>query len=118
MRASTPKLIPDVVGVLRLQGGNLNGWGGKESAHAGSFPDGPQSGARFPPDGFGPRDLTPGTAQDALGGTMYWGASFELQIPLYFIPKDVGMRAAVFADAGSLWDYQRADLQLRDRRTC
>ena len=37
---------------------------------------------------------------------MYWGASLELQIPLYFIPKDVGMRGAIFADAGSVWDYK------------
>ena len=28
----------------------------------------------FAPAGIGPRDLTPGTDQDALGGTMYWGA--------------------------------------------
>src|SRR5690606_24469137 len=56
--------------------------------------------------GLGPRDLTPGTNQDALGGTAYWGASVELQFPIYFLPKDVGMRAAVFADAGSLWDYR------------
>ena len=37
---------------------------------------------------------------------MYWGASLEFQIPLYFIPKDVGLKAAVFADAGSVWDYK------------
>ena len=37
---------------------------------------------------------------------MYWGASLEFQTPLYFTPKDVGMKAAVFADAGSVWDYK------------
>ena len=36
---------------------------------------------------------------------MYWGASVEFQTPLYFLPKDVGMKLAAFADAGSLWNY-------------
>jgi outer membrane protein insertion porin family len=60
----------------------------------------------FAPSGIGPRDLTPGLFDDALGGTMYWGASVEAQTPLYFLPKEVGIKLAVFADAGSLWDYQ------------
>ena len=37
---------------------------------------------------------------------MYWGASVETQIPIYGVPKDFGMRIAVFADAGSVWDYK------------
>ena len=37
---------------------------------------------------------------------MYWGASVEVQIPIYGVPKDFGMRIAVFADAGSVWDYK------------
>ena len=60
----------------------------------------------FAPAGIGPRDLTPGTTNDALGGTMYWGASVEAQTPLYFLPKEIGIKVAAFADAGSLWDYQ------------
>ena len=60
--------------------------------------------------GIGPRDLTQfnfnGTPGDALGGSMYWGASLEFQTPLYFLPKDAGVKFAVFADAGSLWDYK------------
>jgi outer membrane protein insertion porin family len=60
----------------------------------------------FSPAGIGPRDLTPGTTHDALGGSLYWGASVEAQTPLYFLPKDVGIKLAVFADAGSLWSYK------------
>ena len=41
-----------------------------------------------------------------LGGTMYWGASLELQYPLYFMPKDSGFTGAVFVDSGSVWDYK------------
>ena len=37
---------------------------------------------------------------------MFWGASVELQTPLCFLPKEIGIKLAVFADAGSLWDYQ------------
>jgi outer membrane protein insertion porin family len=59
----------------------------------------------FTPNGIGPRDLTPGTTQDALGGTLYWGASLEFQTPVYFLPKDAGVKVAAFVDAGSLWRY-------------
>jgi outer membrane protein insertion porin family len=60
----------------------------------------------FSPAGLGPRDTTPGTAGDAIGGTNYWGASLEFQYPFYFLPKDSGFRGAVFFDAGSVWGYK------------
>ena len=63
----------------------------------------------FAPAGVGPRDLTQfpftGVLGDALGGSYYWGASLELQTPLYFLPKDTGVKVAAYADAGSLWNY-------------
>ena len=59
--------------------------------------------------GIGPRDLTQfpftGVYGDALGGSMYWGATLEFQTPIYFLPKDAGIKVAAFADAGSLWNY-------------
>jgi outer membrane protein insertion porin family len=36
---------------------------------------------------------------------LYWGASVEMQTPLYFLPKDSGIKVAAFADAGSVWRY-------------
>ena len=60
----------------------------------------------FQTAGIGPRDMTLGTSQDALGGTMYWGTSLEVQFPIFGVPKDFGMRLALFADAGSVWNYQ------------
>ena len=57
----------------------------------------------FSPAGIGPRDITPFTSDDALGGTSYWGASLEFQNPFYFLPKDAGFKGAVFVDAGSVW---------------
>src|SRR5260221_4020100 len=70
------------------------------------FQMGPNLVRGFAPAGLGPRDMTIGTTNDALGGSLYWGASVEAQTPLYFLPKDVGIKIAAFADAGSVWDYQ------------
>ena len=71
-----------------------------------NFQMGPNLVRGFEPLGLGPRDITPGTTNDAIGGTMYWGASLEFQYPFFFLPKDSNFRGAVFADAGSLWGYK------------
>ena len=111
------EVLPDLVSLLTLQGGIINGFGGKALEDEGTklrmldhFQMGPQLVRGFAPSGIGPRDLTQfnfnGTPGDALGGSMYWGASMELQAPLYFLPKDAGVKVAVFADAGSVWNYK------------
>jgi outer membrane protein insertion porin family len=100
------EVFSDVVGVLRLQGGHIAGWGSRDLRMLDHFQMGPNLVRGFAPAGFGPRDLTPGTSQDALGGTMFWGASVEAQTPFYFLPKEAGIKGAVFADAGSLWGYK------------
>ena len=84
----------------------LTGWGGKDLRMLDHFQMGPNLVRGFAPAGIGPRDLTPGTTNDALGGTMYWGASVEAQTPLYFLPKEIGIKVAAFVDAGSLWNYK------------
>jgi outer membrane protein insertion porin family len=99
------EVFPDVVGVLHLQGGHVTSWGGQQIRSLDEFQMGPNLVRGFAPSGFGPRDLTSPTA-DALGGSLYWGASAELQTPLYFLPKEVGVKLSTFADAGSLWDYK------------
>ncbi len=114
------EIVPDVVGMLHMQGGQISGWGCK--GDNGSILDTPAECLRmldhfqmgpnlvrgFAPAGIGPRDLSrfalTGTG-DALGGSLYWGASFEVQAPLYFLPKDSGVKVAAYADAGSLWHY-------------
>ena len=70
------------------------------------FKMGPNLVRGFQPAGLGPRDITPGTSNDALGGTYYWGASMEVQYPFYFLPKDAGFRGAVFVDSGAEWGYK------------
>ncbi|MEJ0076707.1 MAG: outer membrane protein assembly factor BamA [Alphaproteobacteria bacterium] len=99
------ELISDVISVLHLQGGYVTGWGDKDLRMLDHFQMGPNLVRGFQTAGIGPRDLTIGTSNDALGGTMYWGASVETQVPIYGVPKDFGMRLAFFADAGSVWNY-------------
>ena len=100
------EVFSDIVAVFKLQGGHVAGWGGKDLRMLDHFQMGPNLVRGFSPAGIGPRDLTPGTTNDALGGSMYWGASVEAQTPLYFLPKEIGIKVAAFADAGSLWNYK------------
>jgi outer membrane protein insertion porin family len=100
------ELVSDIVSVLHLQGGYVTGWGDKDLRMLDHFQMGPNLVRGFQTAGIGPRDLTPGTSADALGGTMFWGASVETQVPIYGVPKDFGMRLAFFADAGSVWGYK------------
>src|SRR3954468_4122761 len=100
------ELVSDIVSVLHLQGGHVTGWGDKDLRMLDHFQMGPNLVRGFQTAGIGPRDLTPGTTADALGGTMYWGASLEAQSPIFGVPKDIGVKLAVFADAGSVWGYK------------
>ena len=99
-------LVSDVVSIIHLQGGMLNQMGNNELRMLDHFQMGPNLVRGFAPNGIGPRDINPFGTQDALGGTKYWGASFELQMPFWFLPKEVGLKGAVYADAGGLFDYK------------
>lgn len=70
------------------------------------FQMGPNLVRGFAPNGIGPRDINPYGTMDAIGGTKYWGVSAELQMPFWFLPKEVGLKGAVYADAGGLYDYK------------
>ena len=99
-------LVADIVGLVHVQGGILNQIGNNGIRMLDHFQMGPNLVRGFAPNGIGPRDTNPFGTQDALGGTKYWGASAELQMPFWFLPKEVGLKGAVYADAGSLFDYQ------------
>jgi outer membrane protein insertion porin family len=102
-------LVADAVGLVHLQTGMLNKVGNTPLRMLDQFQMGPNLVRGFAPNGIGPRDLTfynfTGSG-DALGGTKYWGASYEIQVPFWFLPKEVGLKGAIYADAGSLWDYK------------
>jgi outer membrane protein insertion porin family len=99
-------LVSDIVGIVHLQGGMLNELGNRPLRMLDHFQMGPNLVRGFAPNGIGPRDINPFGTADALGGSKYWGASFELQMPFWFLPKEVGLKGAVYADAGGLFDYR------------
>jgi outer membrane protein insertion porin family len=106
------EVVSDLVGIMHLQGGDMFGLTKGPNGESNyvrmldDFKMGPNLVRGFQPAGLGPRDLTPGTSGDALGGTYYWGASLEVQYPFYFLPKDAGFRGAVFVDSGAEWGYK------------
>jgi outer membrane protein insertion porin family len=99
-------LVADIVGLIHVQGGILNKVGSNDLRMLDQFQMGPNLVRGFAPNGIGPRDINPYGTMDALGGTKYWGASYELQMPFWFLPKEVGLKGALYADAGGLYDYQ------------
>jgi outer membrane protein insertion porin family len=99
-------LVSDIVSIVHLQGGMLNQLGNTPLRMLDHFQMGPNLVRGFAPNGIGPRSINPFGTMDALGGTKYWGASFELQMPFWFLPREVGLKGAVYADAGGLFDYR------------
>jgi outer membrane protein insertion porin family len=103
--------IDDVVGIARAQGGELLPFGGYKPRIQDNFNLGPSLVRGFAPGGIGPRDSNIYTTYNArngnsLGGSTYVGGSLEVQFPLWGLPKDLGLKGALFADAGSLWNFQ------------
>lgn len=96
------ELPADAVGFIRVQGGHVWGWG-DELRILDQFFMGPDLVRGFAPSGIGPRDRT--GREDPLGGTTYVGATAEVQFPLFGVPREFGLKGAVFADAGTLFDY-------------
>jgi outer membrane protein insertion porin family len=97
------KIYDDFVGILRLEGGHILGFGGGGVRVADAFFKGGETIRGFARAGIGPRDGTPGFNGDALGGTTYVAASAEVEFPLFGVPEDLGFKGAVFADAGTVF---------------
>jgi outer membrane protein insertion porin family len=95
----------DIVAMGRAQGGYITGWGGQQAPLMDTFFGGPQLVRGFAPNGFGPRDLTPGTAMDNVGGSMYWATTAQLQSNIPGVSQEFGLKFETFADAGSVWGY-------------
>ena len=95
----------DLVGMVRAQGGTISGWGGQQVPLINSFFGGPTMVRGFAPNGFGPRDLAPGSTMDNVGGSMYWATTAELQSAIPGIPQEYGLRGSAFVDAGSVFHY-------------
>jgi outer membrane protein insertion porin family len=95
----------DLVGMVRAQGGYITGWGGQSVPLLNSFFGGPSMVRGFAPNGFGPRDLTPGSTMDNVGGSMFWATTAELQSAIPGVPQEYGLRASAFVDSGSVFGY-------------
>lgn len=88
----------DLIGSITIQAGHVIPTNGDLKVFD-QFMIGGRQIRGFENDGIGPR-MNNG---DALGGTTYLTASAEATLPMPGIPQDFGLRAAVFADAGTLF---------------
>lgn len=88
----------DLIGQVSVGGGHVVGFGDNLNVFD-QFTFGGRQVRGFENNGIGPR-MPNG---DALGGTTYFNASVEATMPMPGVPEDFGLRAAVFADAGTLY---------------
>lgn len=107
------ELIEDVVGIARVQGGHIMGFDSNDGGGNGDlrivdhFFMGPSLVRGFAPNGIGPRDISSlDSRANAVGGTTYFGGSLEMQFPIWGLPRELGLKGAVFADAGTLFGYE------------
>jgi outer membrane protein insertion porin family len=97
----------DIVGMVKVMGGHVFSWGGEELRFIDHFNNAHTLVRGFATQGFGARDINANlSTADSLGGTTYWAASAELQFPLWFLPKEIGIKSALFVDVGSLYNYE------------
>ncbi len=96
------EILPDrdIVGLIKVQGGDIFGIG-EPVRLLDAFFKGGETVRGFQSSGFGPRDPVTG---DALGGNIFVAGTAEIQFPLPLFPKELGLKGAVFADAGTLFD--------------
>jgi outer membrane protein insertion porin family len=101
------ELFEDIVGIARVQGGHILGHSGQDLRLMDHFFLGPTLVRGFAPSGIGPRDISTTDARsNAVGGTTYFGGSLEAQFPIWGLPRELGLKGAVFADAGTLFNYE------------
>ena len=100
------EIYDQIVGFVHLQGGDVQSFGGRQLRIVDNFNLGPSLVRGFAPFGIGPRDVGSGDPQgNPLGGTKYFGGSLEAQFPIYGLPRDLGLKGAIFADAGTLYGF-------------
>jgi outer membrane protein insertion porin family len=84
-----------------LHGGHIAGYGGDDVRILDLFFKGSETIRGFDSSGIGPRDITTG---DALGGKIFAASAIEVRFPLPKVPEKMGLSAAVFFDAATLFD--------------
>ena len=103
-------LSDDFTGLIRGQAGQINGFGPKQLRIIDNFNVGQSLVRGFAPGGMGPRDISDlnNLSGNGLGGSTYFGGTLEVQFPLFGVPREIGLKGAVFADAGTLFGYHGA----------
>ncbi|HRY02239.1 MAG TPA: outer membrane protein assembly factor BamA [Beijerinckiaceae bacterium] len=101
------EIFDNVVAFARIQGGAMSAYGGYKLRVTDQFNPGPALVRGFAPGGIGPRDISNpfNYKGNGLGGSKYIGASVEAQFPIFGMPRELGLKGAVFADAGTVWGY-------------
>jgi outer membrane protein insertion porin family len=107
----------DIVGLVRLQGGNVTGLG-EDVAIRDNFFKGGEMVRGFASYGIGARDTSLTNYGDGdglpLGGKNFVSATAEVQFPMPLLPPDFGLRGAVFADAGTLFGVDSDNATIQD----
>ncbi|MFO1183968.1 MAG: outer membrane protein assembly factor BamA [Bauldia sp.] len=95
------ELLPetDIVGMLRLQGGNIVGINEPVRTQD-NFARGGETIRGFANLGIGPRTVN---GNLPLGGKNFIAGTAEVVFPFPLLPDDFGLKGAVFADAGTLF---------------
>jgi outer membrane protein insertion porin family len=104
----------DVTLMTKVQAGHMRAFGGYKLRISDNFNNGSSIVRGFAPGGLGPRDVSTGVdaISASLGGTTYVAGTVELQFPFFGLPKELGLRGAIFADAGTLFGYEgRSDFR-------
>ncbi|QKV18105.1 outer membrane protein assembly factor BamA [Oricola thermophila] len=94
----------DLVGSLKLGGGHIEGLGQSVRTYD-HFRLGPKQIRGFAYNGIGPTEQGPAGVGEHLGGKTYLHASAEAQFPLPALPRDLGFKGAIFADAATLFGH-------------
>ncbi|MDP3803644.1 outer membrane protein assembly factor BamA [Brevundimonas sp.] len=94
-------ITPAWVVTATASAGYIGGWGGDPIRINDRFFKGGNSFRGFETAGIGPRDITPGTNNDALGGNFYAIGTLELTVP-NGLPEEYGIRTSLFTDVGTL----------------
>ncbi|WP_245615536.1 outer membrane protein assembly factor BamA [Afifella pfennigii] len=96
----------EVVGMVKFQGGHITGLS-DDVRLLDAFYKGGETVRGFEPSGFGPRDAVTG---DALGANFYVAGTAEVVFPFPLLPRELGLRAGLFADAGTAWDTDAGNI--------
>ena len=97
----------DLVGLVSAGAGHVESYGSNELRVFDHFQNSDRMIRGFEYNGIGPYAFRNGVngakGYDHLGGSTYFNASAEAQFPMPVVPESIGLRAAVFADAATLY---------------